>query len=79
MTSLTDLALDRACATAFAAPARHRVSTAGHGYVFVRLIAIWIERARQRHALADLDDRLLSDIGITRREATGECGKPFWR
>lgn len=36
-------------------------------------------RSRQRRALAELDDRLLRDIGVTRRDATIEAGKPFWR
>jgi uncharacterized protein YjiS (DUF1127 family) len=44
-----------------------------------RLLARWIERTRQRQALATLDDRILRDIGITRAEAMGECEKPFWR
>jgi uncharacterized protein YjiS (DUF1127 family) len=43
------------------------------------LIARWIERTRQRQALATLDDRILRDIGITRVEAARECEKPFWR
>ena len=43
------------------------------------LIASWIERARQRNALAGLNDQQLRDIGITRVDAVRECGKPFWR
>jgi len=43
------------------------------------LVTRWIERARQRKALAALDDRQLRDIGITRLDAARECGKPFWR
>ena len=43
------------------------------------LVARWIERARQRDALAALDDHALRDIGITRVEAVREAGKPFWR
>jgi uncharacterized protein YjiS (DUF1127 family) len=42
-------------------------------------IATWIERTRQRRALAELDDHMLRDIGITRVEAARESGKPFWR
>jgi uncharacterized protein YjiS (DUF1127 family) len=38
----------------------------------------WRERARQRHALLDLDDRILADIGITRAAAEAEARKPFW-
>ena len=44
-----------------------------------RRIALWIERTRQRQALAGLDDHILRDIGITRVEVARECGKPFWR
>jgi len=43
------------------------------------LVALWIERMHQRHALAALDDKMLQDIGITRYDAARECGKPFWR
>jgi uncharacterized protein YjiS (DUF1127 family) len=42
------------------------------------VIGAWIERHRQRRALAELDDRLLKDIGITRPEADREIAKPFW-
>jgi uncharacterized protein YjiS (DUF1127 family) len=44
-----------------------------------RRIALWIERMRQRKALAGLDDHILRDIGVTRVEVARECGKPFWR
>ena len=44
-----------------------------------RVIALWAARARQRRILATFDDRLLSDIGITRTDAMRECEKPFWR
>jgi len=42
-------------------------------------IARWIERSRQRRALASLSDHELRDIGITRIEAVREAEKPFWR
>ena len=44
-----------------------------------RMIAFWIERTRQRNALAHLDDAMLRDIGITRAEAAREYEQPFWR
>ena len=37
------------------------------------------ERSRQRHALSDLPEVQLRDIGLTRREVQGEIVKPFWR
>jgi hypothetical protein len=41
-------------------------------------ISMWRERRRQRLRLQELDDWMLSDIGITREEADGEVRKPFW-
>jgi uncharacterized protein YjiS (DUF1127 family) len=46
---------------------------------WLRVIGAWVERSRQRHALADLDAHLLDDIGVTRSEAAREIAKPFWR
>jgi uncharacterized protein YjiS (DUF1127 family) len=43
------------------------------------LLGRWIERARQRQALAALSDYELRDIGITRTDAAREAGKPFWK
>lgn len=34
--------------------------------------------ARQRAALAHLDDEMLSDIGLTREQATREAARPVW-
>ena len=42
------------------------------------LIATWRSRARQREALARLDDRLLADIGLTREAQMVECSKLLW-
>jgi uncharacterized protein YjiS (DUF1127 family) len=36
-------------------------------------------RSRQRQALAQLDDRDLKDIGITRQQANAEAAKRFWK
>jgi len=48
----------------------------------LRIVAVfvgWHARAEERRLLAALDERQLSDIGITRVDALGECAKPFWR
>ena len=37
------------------------------------------QRVRQRRALAQLDRRLLRDIGVTPEQAEREAAKPFWR
>jgi uncharacterized protein YjiS (DUF1127 family) len=39
----------------------------------------WIDISRQRRVLAELDDHLLRDIGITRYDVAHEVAKPFWR
>jgi uncharacterized protein YjiS (DUF1127 family) len=67
--------------------ARYRLTKRRYGWhrfryamaACARLIARWAERARQRRILATFDDRLLSDIGVTRLEAEREARKPFWR
>ena len=42
------------------------------------LLSVWARRVRTRRALAELDARLLADVGLTRAEAAREAGKPFW-
>ena len=37
-----------------------------------------LARQRTRRALAQLDDRMLADVGITREQALREAEKPFW-
>jgi uncharacterized protein YjiS (DUF1127 family) len=57
----------------------HRGGLTRLGWAAVRVVSFWIERSRQRRALAELDDRLLRDIGLTRDEARRECANPFWK
>jgi uncharacterized protein YjiS (DUF1127 family) len=47
-----------------------------------RILRFWIGRSRQRRRLgelAELDNYLLKDIGVSQREALREAAKPFWR
>jgi uncharacterized protein YjiS (DUF1127 family) len=46
---------------------------------FRTLLAEWLYRLRSRNELRMLDDRELSDIGLTRIDAYQEANKPFWR
>jgi uncharacterized protein YjiS (DUF1127 family) len=39
----------------------------------------WRRRVRERGQLAQLDDRMLKDIGLTRADAEFLTNKPFWR
>ena len=43
------------------------------------LIVEWHQRARSRYELTMLNDRDLSDMGLTPMDALDECDKPFWR
>ncbi len=40
---------------------------------------VWLERVRDRRRLAQLDDHLLRDIGLSRAEAYEAASRPFWR
>ena len=45
----------------------------------MHVASAWRERARQRRDLARLNDRLLSDIGLSRADVEGEVTEHFWR
>ncbi|UHG98182.1 DUF1127 domain-containing protein [Pseudomonas sp. 7-41] len=45
----------------------------------VATLARWRQQARERHQLAQLDPRELSDAGISPSERQVELSKPFWR
>jgi uncharacterized protein YjiS (DUF1127 family) len=38
----------------------------------------WFTLARERRALAQLDERALHDIGLSRADAEEEARRPFW-
>ena len=54
-------------------PFRKVFAALGHRYVD------YIDLVRQRRALAQLDGRLLDDIGVMPQDAAREVAKPFWR
>ena len=43
------------------------------------LVRLWLRRARTRRALAELDERLLRDVGLDPMTAREEARLPFWR
>jgi uncharacterized protein YjiS (DUF1127 family) len=45
----------------------------------LHVICVWLERARSRRALRELDAYRLADIGLSRHDALREASKPFWR
>jgi uncharacterized protein YjiS (DUF1127 family) len=61
---------------------RERLSSGRASPWWPRIIALfvcWRGRAKERRLLAALDERELTDIGITRLDALRECAKPFWQ
>ena len=45
----------------------------------LEMLLVWQDRASQRRALQQLDDRLLADLGLGRGDVAREADKPFWR
>ena len=45
----------------------------------IETMAVWIVRRRQRRALAELDEHLLNDVGLSPEQARREAAKPFWK
>ena len=52
--------------------------TGGELFVWASVFRTWLQGNRQRRALAELDDRMLRDIGATRSQAQRETERPFW-
>lgn len=74
---------NRACASGDARLASGRagaleVVSAAASRLFDLLLA-WQTRTNDRRQLADMDSRLLADIGLSRADALKEASKPFWR
>ena len=61
----------------FVRPSRGKAGTGFATRVFDRVF-VWLDLARQRRHLAELDDRLLRDIGLSRVEVEQELERPFW-
>ncbi len=45
----------------------------------VDLIFVWQERRRQRTELAQMDQRMLRDLGLSAQDIASEAEKPFWQ
>jgi uncharacterized protein YjiS (DUF1127 family) len=53
------------------------LSDAGHWTLAT--LREWFRRSRERHQLAQLDSRMLADIGLTQADREMLVNKPFWR
>jgi uncharacterized protein YjiS (DUF1127 family) len=61
----------------FVRPTRNKANDGLVTRLFDRFFT-WLDRARQRRHLSELDDRLLRDIGLSRAEVENEVSRPFW-
>ncbi|HYE52583.1 MAG TPA: DUF1127 domain-containing protein [Azospirillaceae bacterium] len=43
------------------------------------LLSLWVERLWQRRGLAEMDDHMLRDIGLTRAQVEAETAKLPWQ
>jgi uncharacterized protein YjiS (DUF1127 family) len=62
--------------------ARHRTALddlSDAAQSLVATLRTWRQRMRERDQLSRLDNRMLSDIGLSRAEAVYLASKPFWR
>jgi len=61
----------------------HESMTNHHGSgVLARIgetLRVWRERQHERRVLAELTDRDLHDVGLSRGDIYFEAEKPFWR
>jgi uncharacterized protein YjiS (DUF1127 family) len=39
----------------------------------------WVRRSNERRALAQMNEHMLNDIGLTRFDVSQETGKHFWQ
>lgn len=56
-------------------------SSSSRGSAILRVVAMIemaVERRRSRHALLEMTDTQLKDIGLSRSEAFREANRPFW-
>lgn len=58
--------------------ATRQVQTVGSTSRLMTLVHAALAAHRQRQYLAQIDDRTLADIGLTRDEAQNEADRPFW-
>lgn len=61
---------------------RQQSDSSSLAVAWLRTLRLWIGRSRQRRQLCELaefDDHLLRDIGVSREQALREAAKPFWR
>ena len=59
--------------------AGHALRTAARPALWRSLADRWLNRIRERAAMASMTEREMRDAGLTPYDVVRECGKPFWR
>ena len=78
MAHTLDHTLGFECTCRDPAPARFGAGIRGFVMHAAKQLHSWHQRQRQRQTMANLDERLLADFGITIEAAAREAAKPFW-
>ena len=63
-------------------PVTEQARVAPHGGFLSHLlgtVSLWYRRAHERQELAQLSERDLHDLGLSRGDIFDELSKPFWR
>ncbi|MCP4979713.1 MAG: DUF1127 domain-containing protein [Gammaproteobacteria bacterium] len=45
----------------------------------ISMVRTWVRRSNDRRMLAQMSERMLTDIGLTRHDIDVEVGKRFWQ
>ena len=61
------------------APGQWRLEAGRFAAGILATTMVWLERGRSRRSLAQLDERMLKDLGLSRWDIQQEAEKPFWR
>ena len=61
------------------APGQWRLEAGRFAAGILATTMVWLERGRSRRSLAQLDERMLKDLGLSRWDIQQEVEKPFWR
>ncbi len=65
--------------SSFGNPKQSKLDTNFKATNLYSTLKIWHQRTIQRRQLAQLQDHILEDIGISKEQALAEASKPFWK
>ncbi len=63
----------------YVSQARNHPDLLHRRYSFIEVLKFWYQRSQERRHLLELEERYLTDMGISRSQALAEAAKPFWQ